>query len=172
MKTGEIFPTNTAPVVSMENGKPSLLLMKWGFPKLDGKGVVHNARSETASKKRMFAASFAHRRCVIPSTGFIEWTKGNEQPKQKLQFNTTDSPMLYMAGLYSVYSDYPHQKEGEQLSSRFVILTQPANSSVNDIHSRMPVVLYKDEIRRFLTDSTFANAVMNRQTVVLNRKAA
>ena len=169
MKTGEIFPTDTAPVVSMENGKPSLLLMKWGFPKLDGKGVVHNARSETASKKRMFAASFAHRRCVIPSTGFIEWTKGNEHPKQKIQFNATDSPMLYMAGLYA---SYPHQKEVEPLASRFVILTQPANDSVNDIHSRMPVILYKDEIRRWLTDITFANAVMSRQTVVLNRKAA
>jgi len=169
MKTGEIFPTDNAPVVSMENGKPSILLMKWGFPKWDGKGVVINARSETASQKRMFASPLVHRRCVIPSTGFIEWAKYEGGSKQKFIFNTTDSPMLYMAGLCS---DYTAKDKDEELISRFVVLTQQANSSINDIHDRMPVILYKGEIHRYLTDLTFANSVMSRDTVQLIRKAA
>ena len=169
MKTGEIFPTDHAPSVALENGKPSILLMKWGFPKSDGNGVVINARSETASQKRMFATAFARRRCVIPSTGFFEWTKGRGKAKQKLLFGTADSPMLYMAGLYA---DYETQNEDEPITSRFVILTQPANDSISDIHNRMPVILYKNEIRRWLTDVAFANTIMSRDTVKLKRTAA
>jgi putative SOS response-associated peptidase YedK len=169
MKTGEIFPTDNAPIVSLENGKPSILLMKWGFPKWDGKGVVINARSETAAQKQMFAEPLARRRCVIPSTGFFEWEKLEGKAKQKFRFNTADSPMLYMAGLYTDYND---QNEDKQLTSRFVILTRQANDSISDIHDRMPVILYKDEIRRWLTDLTFANNIMNRDSVRIIRTAA
>jgi putative SOS response-associated peptidase YedK len=169
MKTGEIYPTDTAPTVSLENGKPSILLMKWGFPKFGGKGVVINARSETAAQKRMFAAPLARRRCVIPSTGFIEWEKLDGGGKQKYRLNTADSPMLYMAGLYT---DYHVGEKDEPPSSRFVILTQPANDSISDIHSRMPVILYKDEIRRWLTDLPYANSIMSRDCVRLIRTAA
>ena len=169
MKTGEMFPTDHAPSVAMENGKPSILLMKWGFPKKDGKGVVINARSETASQKPMFAASFASRRCVIPSTGFYEWTKGRGMAKQKFLFRSTDNPMLYMAGLYA---DYEPLNKDELTANRFVILTRQANDSISDIHNRMPVILYKEEIRRWLTDAAFANAVLSRDAVRLNRTAA
>ena len=169
MKTGEIFPTDAAPIVLLENGKPSIHLMMWGFPKRDNKGVLINARSETASQKRMFAAPFARRRCVIPTTGFLEWEKGKGRAKQKIQFNTADSPMLYIAG---IYTDYPPKNKDEPPTSRFVILTQPANDSISDIHSRMPVILYKNEIRRWLTDIAFANTIISRNTVGLIRKAA
>ena len=164
MKTGEVFPTDNAPVVKVGQNKPALHLMKWGFPKHDGKGVVINARSETASQKRMFAASFAAQRCVVPSTGFIEWAKENGKPKGKIRFNLADSPMLYMAGLYS---EYPAANENEYLSYRFVILTREANESISEVHSRMPVILYKNEIRRWLTDDTFANGIIRRDTVGL-----
>jgi len=170
MKTGEIFPTDNVPTVSMENGKPSILLMKWGFPKYEESGVVINARSETAAQKTMFASAFAHRRIVVPSTGFIEWLKtGGSDAKQKLKFNTPDTPMLYMAGLYT---DYPPHKMDDVLTSRFVILTREANDSIKDVHSRMPVILYKDEIRRWLTDTDYASTIMSRDTVRLIREAA
>ena len=165
MKTGEIFPTDNAPVVAMENGKSSLLLMKWGFPKWDGKGVVINARSETASEKRMFAAPFKSRRLVIPSTGFIEWHKCEGKEKRKYIFNTADSSMLYLAGIHTECVG----GETKQPAGRFVILTRQANASVSDIHNRMPVILFKNEIHRFITDMVFANAVMRRDTVHLIR---
>ena len=169
MKTGEIFPTDYAPVVSLENGKPSLFLMKWGFPKPDGKGVVINARSETAPQKRMFSASFARRRCVIPSNGFIEWTKDRGNAKQKILFGASDCPMLYMAGLYD---SFPAENEHEPLLDRFVILTRQADESVGNMHSRMPVILQKNEIRLWLTDTPFAKTIMSRDTAQLIHTAA
>ena len=59
VKTGEIFPADNAPILSVQSGKPTLLAMKWGFPKWDGKGVIINAKSETAAEKRMFAGLLA-----------------------------------------------------------------------------------------------------------------
>ena len=167
MKTGEIFPTDHAPVVLMENNKPSLTLMQWGFPKHDNKGVIINARSETASQKRLFATSFHHRRVVVPSTGFFEWAKTEGKSRQKFQFNMPDSPMLYMAGLYA---NYPSQTTSRQFISKFVILTQEANESISDIHNRMPVILHRNEIRRWLTDLEFADAIKKRDSINLIRR--
>jgi putative SOS response-associated peptidase YedK len=165
-KTGEIFPTNNVPVLSIQNDKTSLSLMKWGFPKWDSKGVIINAKSETAAKKKMFSKSLEQRRCVIPSTGFYEWAKVDEKPKAKYRFNAPGSPMLYMAGLYT---DYTSTKE--ELTEKFVILTRSANTSIKDIHNRMPVILFKDELVRWLKDYDFAADVMCRDNINLIREA-
>ena len=98
-----------------------------GFPKFDGKGVIINARSESVAEKYMFRDSFLKRRCIVPSTGYYEWSK----QKEKLRFNLPGQRMLYMAGIY--------QNTPEGL--RFVILTMEANDSVSPIHHRMPLIL-------------------------------
>ena len=169
VKTGEIFPNDAAPVVLIENGVPVIYLMKWGFCKPKGEGLVATAKSETAYQRRMFASPLARRRCVIPSTGFYDWDKDDGQTNGKILFNTADSAMLYMAGLYTEYKTHNNK---EPLASRFVILTQPANEDFNGLHSRMPVILYKDEIRRWLTDMPYAKTIMSRDTVRLIRTAA
>jgi putative SOS response-associated peptidase YedK len=45
-KSGEIFPTDTVPVLDAAGPR----LMEWGFTRYDGKGRVINARSETRRK--------------------------------------------------------------------------------------------------------------------------
>ena len=169
MKTGEVYPANIAPAVSIENSRLLLSLMKWGFPHKDGKGVIVNAKSETAAKKRLFASPLARRRCVIPSTGFFEWIQSKGKPKAKYLFNTDEGPMLYMAGLYT---EYPSPAKDFAVTARFVILTREANDTISDANSRMPVILYKHEIPRWLTDYRFAESVMRRDTIRLNRTAA
>jgi putative SOS response-associated peptidase YedK len=169
MKTGEILPDDAAPIVIFEKDMPTIHLMKWGFPKMGDGGLVVIAKSETAYQKRMFASPLARRRCVILSTGFYDWKKSKGRAKDKIFFNTADSPMLYMAGLYTEYKIHNHN---EPVSNRFVILTQPANDSINELYSRMPVILYKSEIHRWLTDFTFAKTIMSRDTVRLIRTAA
>lgn len=71
--------------------------MSWGFPKWDGKGVIINAKSETASEKNI-KQSLLQRRCVIPSTGFYEWNNAGKS-KEKYLFRSETSPVLYMAGI-------------------------------------------------------------------------
>lgn len=138
IKTGEIFPTNSAPVLLQENGKLMPEAIKWGFPDFRGKGVIINARAETAPEKPMFRRSLEAKRCIIPSTGFYEWSHSG--PKTKYQFNLPGSGVLYMAGLYNEYN-------GER---RFTILTTAANQSIADIHNRMPVVLARQEMHQWI----------------------
>ena len=147
VKSGEIFPTNTAPVLIEQNSTVTPVPYKWGFPNFRNKGVIINARAETAGEKKLFKDSLLNRRCVIPSTGFYEWDKS----KQKYLFNIQGSNALYMAGFYRFFKDEP----------RFIILTTSANSSVSSIHHRMPVVLEKQQIEDWITDTDKAVSILH-----------
>lgn len=148
VRTGEIFPTNEAPVLIGEQKEVSPVLSAWGFPKFDGKGVIINARSETAFEKRMFRDSLLNRRCIIPSTGFYEW----DSEKKKYLFRMEGTNTLYMAGLYSYYKE----------EMRYVILTTEANESIKDIHNRMPLVIPKREIETWIMEDGAANELLKR----------
>ena len=139
IRTGEIFPTNTAPVL-IQNGtvtEPEPLV--WGFPKYPGSGVIINARAETAEEKKTFRDSLYRRRCMIPSTGFYEW----DADKRKYLFRLPGEQTLYMAGIYREY-------EGIR---RYVILTTAANASMKGIHDRMPVILPRDKLQMWMCDT-------------------
>ena len=159
MKTGEIYPTDRVPVMINANGKIVTELQTWGFPKFDGKGVIINARSETVNEKPLFRNSFFYRRCVIPSTGFYEWSHDSE--KKKYLFNLPNKQTLYMAGIYNEFS-----KE-----KRFVILTSSANSSVSDIHNRMPVILKDSFFYDWINDKDSAAAYLKAPLPILSRTA-
>ena len=157
MKAGDIYPKSVAPVLIQMDEIVIPRLMIWGFKNYQGKGVIANARSENAridpnrwptSWEKRFRDALANRRCVIPSTGFYEWDKTEE--KKKYLFNIPASGMLYMAGLYEQY-------DGE---NRFVILTTDANSSVKDVHPRMPVVIPKDKMGEWLFDFNRADNIL------------
>ena len=146
-KSGEIYPDNKVPILLGQGQKIDADLLTWGFPGWNKKGLIINARSETADEKRMFAASMKTRRCIVPSTGFYEWKKRENLPgKDKYFFTLPEKNALYMAGLFGVFED--------QL--RFVILTTAANSTMTPIHHRMPVILESKELKDWLFDEQFA----------------
>jgi len=159
MKTGEIFPTDKAPVIRLEGEKLSPMAMVWGFPKWQGSGVIINARSETAMEKSLFRTPLLTRRLIIPSTGFYEWThpKG-KTPKEKFLLRRADDPMLYMAGFYNLFKTPDGSYE-----ERFVILTAAANESVSPLHDRMPVILDADEREAWLRDLSCVDKLMSRK---------
>lgn len=144
MKHGEIFPTNTAPLLCLGEGEINPELSTWGFPRFGAKGVIINARSETADNRPMFKKSLHTRRCVVPSTGFYEWAQ--HASKTKYRFTLPDDPTLYMAGIYNTFN-------GE---NKFVILTTAANNSIADVHDRMPVILPKPMVDDWIMSEDFA----------------
>lgn len=158
MRAGEIFPTNVAPILLPENDIVIPRLMVWGFPGFRNKGVIINARSETAREKKIFGSSLERRRCIVPSTGFYEW---NAQ-KSKYLFNMPDSRMLYMAGIYSRFDE----------EDRFVILTAAANASMAEVHGRMPVVIPKERIRDWIFDLDKTDDLLFREQPGLVKRPA
>ena len=160
IKTGEVFPTDRAPVLIQKEGILSPEAAIWGFPGFHGKGVIINARAETVPEKPMFRSCLATRRCVIPSTGFYEWS--HDGKKMKYRFNLPDTSVLFMAGLYNEF-------QGER---RFLILTTAANRSMEDIHNRMPVVLDSKAKDCWLKDSHEAMQLLSEAPPLLVQEPA
>src|SRR5664280_2833904 len=83
---GEIFSTQTAPILALEEGRSSPFIMNWGFPRpgraQSAGGYIINARAETATEKNLFRVSLQSRRCLVPSTGFYEWKSGENKKKK------------------------------------------------------------------------------------------
>lgn len=157
-KRGEIYPTDTVPVLALEEQAVQARLFTWGFPRWQAKGVIINARSETVVEKSMFRQAFLKQRCIIPSTGFYEWKAvSGSKKKDKYLLRLADSPMLYMAGIYTIY-----EEEGIQMPG-FVILTTAANPSMQPIHDRMPVIMAKHEQAAWLQDEVFARHIIERE---------
>lgn len=157
VKTGEIFPADFAPVLTQHEVKPEPELLKWGYPGFKGKGVIINARSETVTEKPMFRNSIVSKRCIIPSTGFFEWS--HDGKKQKYLFHLPETHSLYMAGLYSEFN-------GQHC---FVVLTTEANQSMVNIHNRMPVVLTKPEMDLWLTNTEVAVNILHSERPMLQK---
>ena len=131
---GEIRPTDKAPVLTVSNGDVRPELQSWGYRLPDS--LVINARAETAAEKPLFRDSVVSRRCVVPSTGFWEW----DGEKRKYFFTLPGETALHMAGLYAVRDGTP----------RYCILTTEANASMRGVHSRMPLVLRREQVSLWL----------------------
>lgn len=157
----DIRPSNIAPVITSRGAEP----MKWGFPHPRGKNVIINARCETALEKPMFREAAAKRRCVIPAIGYFEWGEtpdgqlslldepAKSKSKEKYLFTLPDSPVLFLAGFYNEYIldngfRFPH----------YVVMTMDANSSVSDIHDRMPVILRGGQHTKWLETGELADS--------------
>ncbi len=157
-KSGEIFPTNTVPLLTANGGSLRPAPAVWGFPGFRGKEVIINARAETAAEKYTFAESFRRRRCIVPTTGYYEWSRD----KEKFLFNRPERKILYLAGLYNEYAD----------GIRFVILTTAANPSVSDVHHRMPLLLGEDQLMLWGRDVDFALAHLSSTMPPMTRAEA
>lgn len=158
MRTGEVYPTNYAPILIMENKKIEPVCYKWGFPGFKKNSLIINARSESASEKKMFKESFLSRRCIIPANGFYEWSRTKE--KKKYYFTSMDSNLLYMAGIYNQY----------ELDNCFVILTTVANDSMKEIHNRIPVLLKPERIEEWLYGTELENQKVWNDETILSKK--
>ena len=97
-----------------------------------------------------------HRRIVVPATWFYEWNKN----KEKNIFYRQGQPVLYMAGLYNRFQD------GDQ----FVILTTAANNSMKPVHERMPLVLERNEIHKWLNEDQLVEAFLQKTPALLDRR--
>lgn len=154
-KSGEIFPTDTVPMLAAfgKDIKPELSV--WGFPGYNKRGVLINARAETVLDKKTFRESVFSRRCVIPSNGFYEW----DSNKKKFLFKGEESEILYMAGIYNFFNE----------ECRFVILTTQANESIADIHDRMPVILEKEDVEHWILDNNSISRILKQVPLPLVR---
>ncbi|MRR06709.1 MAG: SOS response-associated peptidase [Deltaproteobacteria bacterium] len=106
-----------------------------------------NARCETVHEKPAFRQSIQTRRCIVPASGFFEWTT---TPTGKTPHYVTmrDGSPLAFAGIWESWKT----SEGEDIET-FAILTTTANCLMAPIHDRMPVILHQTELELWLERS-------------------
>ena len=157
MATGEIFPTNIAPVISTDGPKP----MRWGFPPVrNGLRAVINARQETAATSPYFRDALQRRRVVVPTSGFFEWNHDEKKKAtDKYRFRLPGESVLYLAGIYS-----PFALEGNTVEESYSILTTAANDGMIKTcnHDRMPVYLSVSEVETWLHDPKCIEDILRR----------
>ncbi|MCJ7846080.1 SOS response-associated peptidase [Blautia sp. NSJ-175] len=152
-KSRDVFPSQSAPVVTGREGELCGEELMWGFPGFEKSRVIFNARQETALEKRTFRDSLLLRRCVIPAKNFYEWDK----KKEKYTFTRPDGRILFFAGIYNRY--------GEE--QRFVILTTQANDSMRRIHDRMPLILEERQVKDWIFSRQKAEDLLGQTPVML-----
>lgn len=140
--TGEIFPSELAPVIVPGANGAAVRPMRWGFPRGGGHGLVINSRSEKADTTPMFQRAVRERRCLIPVSGFYEWRRTLSGGKTKDRFafvseGGAQKGLMYLAGVYGAFLG------GVQAGGfdGFAILTREADEQMRPYHSRMPVIL-------------------------------
>lgn len=152
----DICPSQIAAVIREQEQHLAAAEMAWGFPNFNGKGLLINARAESALEKRTFKESILHRRCIIPAKGFYEWNK----EKEKYSYERQDSPVIFMAGCFALF-------EGQD---RFVILTTAANPSVAPVHDRMPLILDNNELKDWVLDDRATEYILHKTPILLTAK--
>jgi putative SOS response-associated peptidase YedK len=145
-------------VTIVKNKELTATKMQWGlvpFWAKEKSRLLINTRAETINQKPTFKTAFKSRRCLIPSGGFYEWKKENNQ-KTPYYIHSKTEPIISFAGIYSESLDNTGKK---QLT--FSIITKAANQLISSIHNRMPVVLDKDKEDTWLNQASSANTLLD-----------
>ncbi len=126
------------------NGKRLLVDLQWGLvphwvkdPSIGQKLI--NARGESVNEKPSFRGAFKKNRCLIPASGFYEWKKeGKIKIPHYVKLKSGD-PFTF-AGLHETWIS----PAGRELHT-CTIITTTANSIMEPIHDRMPVIIPREK---------------------------
>ena len=99
-----------------------------------------NARAETVSEKPSFRGAFKYRPCLIPTSGFYEWTK----ERQPYYYRLKERSLFALAGLWESWSN------GEDELITCTIITTEANEKAAKVHHRMPVIIQPQDYALWL----------------------
>lgn len=135
-----VCPTTQIHVVTGGEDRRRLRSMRWGFiphwakSPTDGPLLI-NARAETIAEKPAFRAAARERRCLIPATGFYEWTKDAEGKRLPWYIHAPDDAPIAFAGVWQRW------EKGDEPLDTGAIVTTGASNAMSAIHHRMPVIL-------------------------------
>lgn len=135
-----IAPTTEVLVVRADaDGARTPAQVRWGLvphwakdSKLAAR--LNNARGETVAQKPSFRDAYRRRRCLVPANGFYEW-KRVEMRKQPYYISPVHGDLFAFAGLWERWDGPDGSLE------TCAIVTTAANTLIQPIHDRMPVIV-------------------------------
>lgn len=151
--TSQIFTITLNP----QSGQRVLAPRHWGFCPFwsDGRYKPTNARTDQVTSNAMYRTAFAKQRCLVVASGFIEWKeetkeeekarKRRKEPKIPHHFRVAQQEVIAFAGLY---------EQNDEVGPNAAFITTEPNGLVKQLHSRMPVILNREDYSRWLDPRT------------------
>ena len=151
-----ICPTLPVAVVTSDQGR-RLRSMRWGFipswykAPNDGPLII-NARADTVARKPAFREAIRARRCILPASGFYEWSAGPAGERLPWYVTRRDRQPLAFAALW--------QRWGEL--ETVAMITTEGGDAMQGLHDREPVVLEPEDWPLWLGEAGHGAAVLMR----------
>ena len=126
--------------------------MRWGFipvwyKKPTGGPLLINARGETIAEKPAFKKAVRETRCIVPASGFYEWTRLEDGTKLPWYIFRRDGSPIAFAGIWQNWG------KDEDRQGTCAIVTTQANTRIGAIHHRMPLILEPEDWSLWLGES-------------------
>ncbi len=133
------------------SGERRAAMMRWGLVPSWAKDVaigsrMINARAETLAERPAFRSAFRRRRCLIIADSFYEWS-GEGRGRLPMRIGLKSGEKFAFAGLWEEW-----ERDGVRMQSCALVTTQ-ANAFMEPIHSRMPVILRREDEGTWLDTS-------------------
>jgi putative SOS response-associated peptidase YedK len=125
-----VAPTDSMPICRLLDGKPELVIARWGLVTPNATDTRGGAKKINAPVERITTWSHYRvpyklmRRCLVPAKGFYEWEQRSDG-KQPFFFTSPESSLLGFAGLWEEWT----QPDGSPLLSYTIVTTAPNVSS-------------------------------------------
>ena len=130
-----LCPTQTVAAVTGGAAR-HLRPMRWGFipawykSPTDGPLII-NARADTVAAKPAFREAIRARRCILPASGFYEWSAGAGKTRLPWHITRRDGAPFAFAALWQRWGDI----------DTLAAVTTEAGPDMAHIHDREPVIL-------------------------------
>lgn len=139
-----LTPGQAVAVVREHDGRRRLDALQWGLIPFWAKDAtigrkLVNARLDGIASKPAFREAWTRRRCLIPASGFYEWSEPIDGRKRPHFIRPVREPLLALAGLWERW----RTPGGDKLET-CVIVTTDASVQLAKVHDRMPLLIPRD----------------------------
>ncbi len=154
-----ICPTNPVAVVTSDDGARRLRTMRWGLipawykTPTDGPLII-NARADTVAQKPAFREAVRQRRCILPASGFYEWSAGPHGSRLPWYITRTDGKPMALGALWNHWGEIDTVATG----------TVDSGPNMAGIHDREPVILERQDWPLWLGEAGHGAAVLMKPT--------
>lgn len=154
-----ICPTDPVAVVTSDNGARRLRTMRWGFIPAwykapnDGPLII-NARSDTVATKPAFREAIRARRCILPVSGFYEWSPGPNDSRLPWYITRADGQPMALGAIWNRWGEV----------DSVATVTLEAGPNLTPIHDREPLILDPADWPLWLGEAGHGAAVLMKPT--------
>ena len=139
-----LTPGQAVAAVREHDGRRRLDALLWGLIPFWAKDAsigrrLVNARLDSVAAKPAYREAWQRRRCLIPASGFYEWSEPRGGRKRPYFIRPREEPLFALAGLWERW----RTPTGEKLET-CVIVTTDANAALVQIHDRMPLLIPRE----------------------------